>query len=441
MFVVAVGALLAGGLWLLTDDVLASGAMALGAIAIAAPVAGPQLIHGLAVFTLLLTGTSLTDSGLAPIATRVVAIGLVLLILAFKRRYADQASPQVLRFVAVIWMMLTLVSLVHGEGSGFVQATVGMGALLAFVVVPPRYFSGCEILWTWWWALAAYCLTSLALMQVLPSVAIENERLRGLADNANQLGVMALFLVVVAVLLQARLVVLLVTLGLVMPILALSGSRAAALGVVLALAVAALVGLRHARFTASVTLMAVGYVALQPELWRAISSAQLLRTNDSRAGSVAETARALDQSTSFGVGFEGLEGIVASSPLRALAVGGLLAAAFMVVAMLILIRSAAGKPEVRVLVTAALVHSFFEGWLVSTSGPIIISFAAIWVATLRITKEGMQDNDKGLLLAKHGEHSSRADDPPPGGPARLAGHRGARRGRVAREATSRLGGS
>lgn len=108
------------------------------------------------------------------------------------------------------------------------------------------------------------------------------------------------------------------------------------------------------------------------------------RGDNSRALTITGAFDAFRSSPLIGIGMANEEFEIASSPLRALAyagIGGLVAVLFMWTAFLWHSRTA-GLPAVG-FTLAAVVHSLFEGWLLSPVSPLLLTFVLVWVVVVK----------------------------------------------------------
>src|SRR5690606_4216853 len=102
----------------------------------------------------------------------------------------------------------------------------------------------------------------------------------------------------------------------------------------------------------------------------------LLRTNDSRSGSVDAALADVSSSPLWGIGLNNEAAIIASSPFRAVSNGGVLGILCVAVQGVLMLRTSLVTPQALIVVTAGLVHSMFEGWVLSPSSPFLLVFAA-----------------------------------------------------------------
>jgi hypothetical protein len=268
---------------------------------------------------------------------------------------------------------------VHGQITALVLYTFGLVLLLTTAVTQYKNADD-DLRLGLIAALVVVVSASLVTGVMLPSIGIEGGRLRGIMENANSLGFFAFLLGVLGLLAVrssgSR------ALCLVLAVAALIGtaSRASALALLL---VVALLALRKGLTIAIGALVVAGGTAatiylLAPTIFDPLAT--LLRLNDSRSGSIATALAAYESSPLVGVGLGNESSIIASSPFRALAqagIFGLLGVLLMWVAMLG--RAVRRSYALSSVAIAAVVHSFFEGWLLSPVSPLLAVFILLWV--------------------------------------------------------------
>jgi hypothetical protein len=213
---------------------------------------------------------------------------------------------------------------------------------------------------------------------LFPSVGIAGGRLRGVFNNANLLAFYSLLALVAGVLLVRRGLVSLTLSALSVVLIYWTGSRATAIAAVCLVVLLALFGSRRARWIVG-ALVCVVLSALVGII--ETSGSLIVRAWGSRDASVGEAMRAWSIDPLLGLGFGGPIVEVASTPLRALAEGGLVALAGVVIMYVVLLREAFRRNAVlSALCIAAVIHSFGEAWLLSSIGPMMLVFTATWIA-------------------------------------------------------------
>lgn len=351
--------------------------------------AGPRALLAQAVLLILASGSSLLASSAVSIAFRAAAVA-TLLVLALRFR-ATTSAPSIVRsltqFCSALWVMLTFVAVVHHEYDVLASASFGLVALALFIGLAATR-EGLEVYRVIYCSLVFWEVVSLAAGRLSPSVAVVQGRLRGVTGNANELAFYALVAVALAMFSsggwRSRTVVGCLS-GLV---LILTGSRTSTVALVVLIIAATLVQTRShaARRTvfALGTIVAIAY--LSGSLDRYASRFTVLRINNSRQGSLDEARQRYESSPVAGLGFGSIRETIASSPLRALAAGGTVAVVIMVVACAVLLRRAYGLDrKMFVFCFACFVHSLGEGWLVSTSGPMLTVFVLAMISLDRGT--------------------------------------------------------
>lgn len=233
-------------------------------------------------------------------------------------------------------------------------------------------------------ALTAIVAASLVFGLVEPAEAVVNDRLRGLTSNANLLGFYALL--VVALLLSyssASLwtvpVVLIASTALLW-----SGSRSAALAAALMATLSLAIKRSSQRALWVLASVAILVLAITRADWLTGNELKLLRVNNSRLGSYEYTLSVLESSfwSGIGLGAEAVE--VASTPLRALTHAGIFGGvAVVAIYGVILAFSARVGPQTFVFGAVMVVHSLFEGWLLSPVGPMMMCFIVTWCAVAK----------------------------------------------------------
>jgi len=228
-------------------------------------------------------------------------------------------------------------------------------------------------------ALALLLVVSLGMGVIDPGLGIENGRLRGYFENANSLGFVAFLAISAGALLRLSLgfrLFLFLAAGVA---LVLSASRASLLA-----SAVVLCGLLITRRPVLGVLALILVVVSGERALAAVSGISpefgtLFRENNSRLGSFDTALIDWQASPVFGVGLNRESSIIASSPLRALAQGGALGAAMIsVMCIALLVLSLRAQKRAFWFTLAAVVHSFFEGWMLSPGAPLLMIFAILW---------------------------------------------------------------
>lgn len=369
--------------------------MMVAAIALAAP---KTAVMTLALLLLMAGSTSLPALVHLSVPMRTLAV-VAVLVLATRESDTDSLAnplsqrPLLIAFVLFIGSMLAFITVVHDEGR-LAEVCLGIASCLAFMSLPLRVLSPPHLIRALRWALFIVLLGSVFASLTIPSVAIRGGRLQGLANNANLLGFYTLLYVGIVVSTEPRLKRILGPVALACVILVLSSSRTSAIAVVLLLAGSALMKVGPMRKLFPWITIALGGAVL---VWQDVLTGELglLRQSDSRSASWDQMLVALESDPLQGIGLDGPLVQVASSPLRALAAGGLVAGALLLAAIVCLVLATRFAPAARIFVLAALVHSLAEGWLVSLTGPIVLLFITTVVGLLSYSKQ----NDGSSLAA------------------------------------------
>lgn len=220
---------------------------------------------------------------------------------------------------------------------------------------------------------------------LVPGLAIEGGRLRGIVENANLLGFFAFLLGGAALLLTRRWLLRLPMLAITLLLLTWTASRASALAV--AVLVLVLIGYQMRNPVRVVifgiflgTAVALVYFFM-PGFFGLFDD--LSRSENSRMGSWTAASEVLSTSPWLGVGLGNEAVTVASSPLRAAVHAGILGLAAVVLMWLTLfVVSAATGVRATAVAAAAIVHSVFEGWLLSPLGPMLLIFCLFMLAVM-----------------------------------------------------------
>lgn len=152
--------------------------------------------------------------------------------------------------------------------------------------------------------------------------------------------------------------------------------------------------------------------------WVTESDLTILRSNNSRTDSYEYTMAVLKGTEWRGIGLDAEVVQVASTPLRALTHAGLVGG-IVILAMYAVIIYCSAKVGRRTLLFAGamVVHSFFEGWLLTPVGPMTMCFLATWCALAKcesaasapaahgwsswLRRRAVGSAGSGLVLAQH----------------------------------------
>lgn len=347
----------------------------------------PQTAMVIAFFLVMASSTSISALGPFSVEVRVLAV-MVVLTLSFRQARQDEprdylgprAAHSLTAFLLSIGSMLAFISIAHAE-AGLGDAALGVASCLIFVVLPLRLLTAAQLIRSLRAALFITLAASLIMAAVVPSIAFRGGRLQGLTGNANLIGFYVFLYVGLVVCTEVNWRALVGPLTLGATVLVMSSSRVSGIATIVLLLGSAALRVGAMRKTIPWLSVAIGAATL---LWQdtLTSDLGLLRTGNSRAQSWTQMQEALQVSPLTGVGIEGITVEVASSPLRALAAGGIVAGALFVVALCSLLMATRSRGAARVLVLAAIVHSLAEGWLVSLTGPIVLLFVVALSALL-----------------------------------------------------------
>ncbi|WP_348788969.1 O-antigen ligase family protein [Leifsonia sp. NPDC080035] len=328
------------------------------------------------------------DGATASIALRVA--GTVLLVGgAIQSAAHGFTASRAERRLVFAWLMtllvpvalyITLATIPHSMWATFLSYGIGVILMAAIVTSSAPQLASGTLRQAVVLALATTIIASLLAGFLIPDLAIEQGRLRGVLNNANLLGFYAFLLGVVALTLVKRAPARWGLLGVSAITLLWTASRASTL----ALVIAVIVLILFTRFATGVlvagalALVGVCVGLVWPNFFDLFDG--IVRGNNSRSGSWDVAVSALNLSPWSGVGLGNEASIIASSPLRAAADAGypgLITIAILWLAMLVLSARIGGR--VFALTVAAVIHSCFEGWLLSPVGPMILIFAMTWL--------------------------------------------------------------
>ena len=353
--------------------------LAAGAVLLLALVLPPRAAMVLGLLLIMASSTSLPILEPLNISVRMLAIGVIITLAARTPLRADARSrddrstvPWIVAFVFAVGFMLSFISIAHNE-TGIVPAVLGVVSALVFAFAPLRVLTPRQVIHAVRDALLLVLLASLVLAAVAPGIAFRGGRFQGLTGNANLLGFYVLLYLGLILATSTKVQSLVIPVSLSGLVLILSGSRASAVAVVALLVASALLRVGSTRRLLPFLMVGtLGAMLLAQDLLT--SQTGLLRTNASRSDSWEQTKVALQLDPWRGVGLEGLKVQVASSPLLALAAGGLIGGGLLLLGLFCLLVAARRSSTLKALTFAAVLHSFAEGWLVSLTGPMILLF-------------------------------------------------------------------
>ena len=364
----------------------------------------------------ILTTGAEGESSLSAIAVRIVGVLLfaAVSLMAGRRLVVDSGyegdqysrslmlRAWLISFALPVTGFIIVATFVHGLWAAFFSYGLGAGLLCLSMAATSRVPSaivtnGIVV------ALALAVVGSLAAGLVIPGSAIEQLRLRGLFENANSLGFFAFLLGGAALLLVRTLRTQFLLFTAAVTVLVWTASRASAL----ALAVLVIVYLLRRKplraFVVALVLSAFAFVFLQSDALDFSSFDALLRNNNSREGSWNIAVQTLSTNPVVGLGFGREPTIVASSPLRAAVVGGVVGLAIIMALYIAMLRiSYRYGARTLAFTVAGLVHALFEGWLLSPVSPLIIVFSICWWAMAQRDWETAHIQDEVMPSRAHG---------------------------------------
>lgn len=369
-------------------------ALAMSLVLVVAPLR-PSVLVSLSVIFVVLSSTYLDKSSegssLTSVAARVAAL-IVIWRLSWRGRTVEVGPPQSLArrslgtfafsLLACMLLYLVFATIWHGQIRDFVLYLTGCGLALAYAILLLKYVAPEDLMRGVGNGLALVVAVSLVMLVLVPDDALLGERLQGLASNPNSLGFYCAILIAI-LLFGARSQLFICATGLAsLYALTLTASRASLILVVLLLA--GWLALRRTaagRLLAALALLGAWLIySVFPSLLVSDNS-EILRTENSRELSWEYTQSVLRDRPFTGIGFGHEVVEVASSPLRALVHGGYwggLAVLAMYVVIVFYSWGAGGRTVA--FGVAVMVHSFFEGWLLSPVGPMFLLFIVAWHA-------------------------------------------------------------
>ncbi|WP_324650017.1 O-antigen ligase family protein [Georgenia sp. H159] len=347
------------------------------------------LLYGLGA-VLIASSAGVLAGPLTGVAARPAGVALIALAALTTPLTEGTGSPRLagrlaLSICAPLAVYVLVATAPHGQWPEFALYLAALGLPVILIVSTGGHLAPPDLQRGLFLGLSLTVGGSLVFGLLRPDLGIEGERLRGLLENANSLGFIAFLLGATAILVPSRWS---------RPCLALSAialiwtaSRASALALVL---VGLFELLRRKRYGlvgalgAAVVLAAILLTRLDVP---GVPLEGLLRTTDSRSNSLDAALDDFRSSPLWGIGLGNESAIIASSPFRALSNGGLLG--FLCVALqgVLIFRASLVNGRATVFAAAALVHSVFEGWLLSPSSPFLLLFAGTWLLIARTAPE------------------------------------------------------
>lgn len=358
------------------------------------PLARELAPYTIGVLLVLASSSSMVPSTAVSVIVRVFGIGLLCaaslqwvkpgLYVRFNlHQKASELRLWLPSVVGSLLLFLVLAAGFHGQWSNFVLYGIGLvivvGAVVSTAVTVPSAIVTKAVIF----ALGVMIAGSLVFGIVVPGEGIFAGRLRGLTPNANTLGFYAFLLGALALVVVRHVGVKILLFSISIAVVLWSSSRASALALVIVVLTVLLS--RRSSTTALLLASLIGTGVLVMIAWpQSLSILDgVTRVNDSRAGSFDVAVASFRSSPWIGVGMGNEQFEIASSPMRALGtagIGGLIAVFVMWLAFFGY--STRFGFEAAGFTLAAIVHSLFEGWLLSPVGPQLLIFIVAWWALL-----------------------------------------------------------
>ncbi|TFC94703.1 hypothetical protein E3T28_14510 [Cryobacterium sinapicolor] len=406
---VAVAATAVG--WQAASGVVGSVSFLVGVACLVALVVSPWVRawapYAAGVLFILLSASVFTTSTAVSVSLRVVGIGFLCLsglvqvfgrssFVTDKKMNAAALRSWLPSVVGSLLVFLLLAAAFHGQWIQFILYGFGLILLAIAVVVTavavPREIVTVSVIF----ALGFLVIASFVYGLTTPEVAVAGVRLRGLTPNANTLGFYTFLLGSLAMIVVPRLWTKLILLFFVGAVLLWTSSRASLLA--LAIVVFFVVLSRLSVTVVLAVLGAAGAAAVaamvSPNALSILDG--VFRGDKSRSVTLTGALDAFRSSPLVGIGLANEKSEIASSPLRALAYagfGGLIAVLVIWVALIWHARTA-GVQAVGFSL-AAVVHSSFEGWLLSPVSPLLLIFVLVWWVIVRpaaVSHDGRAEN-------------------------------------------------
>lgn len=362
-----------------------------------------------AVCFFLLASTSFPALEAYSVGLRMLGSIVVIVPVIWRKRLASRASfPSMSRALGTVGIgfgtYLVASTLAHGLTRAFVLGLVSLLLVACLTYVLLHYYSASQIVGGVYAAFLVVCAVSLVAYLILPHIALENSRLRGVMENANGLGFVAFALGAVSVAARRNAWQSLLGLAVGLTCLFLSGSRAGMLALVLVVCGLALSGSHVAQ------LMVVFGGIVTGVLWLAapdvLASTLLFRTLDTRSIGFETMQQAMAESYWTGLGELPAETMIAGSPFAAGITGGFWGLVGLSVMYFGLVRNLANsRPRALALVVAGIVHSLLESWMLSFSAPMLLTFFVMLVGFVKLDVEASVSSD----LADSSSGSLRGD--------------------------------
>ena len=308
------------------------------------------------------------------VAAVVAAAGAVLGFLKGPRQ-SPQAS--LARLAVILTAILAVPVFAHREFTPFLNSLVGTLLLLLVSFAAQR--SDTKALVRGFNAGAWGIIVLSTPLIAVPSLGVVGSNFRGITANSNSLGIYcvlavasALFLIRVSGLKRIFLIAWPITLCV------MAHSRTSLIAIALLVAFsAAIKESAGRRLIMAAALAAAVILLIDPAIMDQLFGGVANKTTGTRDLSVAEAQRSWESNRLLGLGFDGIHYQVASSPLRAVAAGGaVMLSLYIAAAISMLTTGIRAGSKTFLFACVAVIHSFGEGWMISTTGPWILAFSA-----------------------------------------------------------------
>lgn len=333
---------------------------------------------GLAAVLLVLSSASFDVLSSFSLALRMGALGIIWIWVFSRRLLGPRArQPNTLHLIE-LWpfvfgfaLLVGAATIPHGDYGSFALELSSTAVLILFAYALVHEFSARDARVGLINALATMITLSLLLAAAVPSIALEKGRLRGVTENANFLGFLALLLILVCLSHASKPVLFVVPVVLALAALIWSASRTSALALTVAVAIYSIQGNRRARMLLLCFTVISLFLLLAPP--SVIGSVELLRMNNSRSGGFEDALRILSGTDRlFGMGIDYERVPTAGSLPRAAVTGGLLALAGLCLMYFTMFRLGKQRPERLPIVAALATSSLGESWMLSAVGPMML---------------------------------------------------------------------
>lgn len=293
------------------------------------------------------------------------------------------------RFISVLSLAMTLyilfATIVNGQFGSFVSYFAAVVVLVLCLTAAASWVSPDELRRGLTIALAVIIIGSLAVGLLVPSVALEQGRLRGLAENANGLGCYAFILGALAITAVRDRVVRVVLIAASVTTIVWTGSRNSALALVTVAVIMALLKVRWQwKIPALLATGAAGILIALNATEVTSLLGRLARSGNSREQTFSYSISVVSRAPFTGIGLGNEEVQVASSPMRALVHAGIWGGiAVLVMWIAIFAYGRTGGARGISFAISLIVYSIFEGVLLSPIGPFLLIMICALIAVQR----------------------------------------------------------